>query len=244
MDPFKYQHRWAEILQAPTTEQISMLEARDRELEAFFNMDGRCGLHIPYRWDQIWEALKAGESWAIACAEDNDRVIESLFASCSCGGSTITFMSAPGTSFAQYASFSVPYDLTILSATASASFPEDSKALISVYTKQPGFGYLTSIWGEGQYITTGGHPNRSEIHNLYGTISATDAIWGPYPFGSPGYTDPWPGPEEWTPPYFVANGGKIDVYVEPDSPTTMDWSGQVVITTDGDHPPVTVTLGP
>lgn len=83
---FNYPYRWQQILtQTSVSTQIQMLEERDRAIENYFFRDGRCPLEIPYRWDQIWEGILNGEAWAIHCAEENDRAVESLFAACECG---------------------------------------------------------------------------------------------------------------------------------------------------------------
>lgn len=81
---FEYPFRWQQIFGKDEASQIAMLEERDRSIEQFFHLGGSCPLELPYRWDQIWPALLLGEDWAIACAEENDRVIEGLFSACDC----------------------------------------------------------------------------------------------------------------------------------------------------------------
>lgn len=88
---FEYPYRWQQILiQTDVSTQIQMLEERDRALEDFFYRGGKCPLELPFRWDQIWPGVAAGEAWAVACAEENDRAIEALFANCSCSVEGLT----------------------------------------------------------------------------------------------------------------------------------------------------------
>lgn len=82
---FEYQYRWSQILGSPLDEQITMLEADMQALEQAVTDSGGCRLEFPYRWSQFWEGLLAGEPWAIACAEENDRAMEARFGQCTCG---------------------------------------------------------------------------------------------------------------------------------------------------------------
>lgn len=107
MDAFNYPYRWAQLLDKPLEDQISMLETRDSALEAFFFEDGRCALELPYRWDQIWEGVLAGDSWAISCAEENDRTIEALFARCNCGP-TFSFLTT-GPAYGGFSNNETPF---------------------------------------------------------------------------------------------------------------------------------------
>lgn len=82
---FEYPYRWEQILATGDVGvQIQLLESNMSALEQAVNDAGGCVLEFPFRWSQFWEALKAGESWAIGIAEENDRAIEFRFGRCVC----------------------------------------------------------------------------------------------------------------------------------------------------------------
>lgn len=82
---FEYPYRWSQILSASSpAEQIQLLEHNMTALEHAVTAAGGCTLEFPFRWSQFWEALVAGESWAVGIAEENDRAIEFRFGRCSC----------------------------------------------------------------------------------------------------------------------------------------------------------------
>lgn len=82
---FDFPYRWDQILSASSpSEQIQLLEHNMSALEAAVTSSGGCTLEFPFRWSQFWEALLAGESWAVGIAEENDRAIEFRFGRCTC----------------------------------------------------------------------------------------------------------------------------------------------------------------
>lgn len=83
---FEYPYRWGQILTNPDPKvQIELLTANMEALEQAVTASGGCTLEFPFRWTQFWEALVAGESWAVGIAEENDRAIEFRFGRCTCG---------------------------------------------------------------------------------------------------------------------------------------------------------------
>lgn len=87
---FNYTYRWFQILNEDEAVQIALLDARDQALEQAIIDSGGCVLELPYRWSQLVSGMARGEAWAFDCAEDNDRVIEDRFSSCSCASGIVT----------------------------------------------------------------------------------------------------------------------------------------------------------
>lgn len=149
---FQYPFRWSQVFEASSIdEQISLLESRDNTLELFIHLGGGCALDLPYRWAQLWPGLLAGEEWAIACAEENDRAIESLFGGCSCCSSTFSFEASGfvGGGFGYATGFTA---ISALGANAFVSVTYDDLIL------EVGFDNVTltieDLGGEGSILAT------------------------------------------------------------------------------------------
>lgn len=81
---FEYPYRWAQIIREDPLTQVSMLTTRDVSLANAVSTQGGCPLELPYQWVEILPLMLDGDVDGFMLAEENDRVIESRFAGCSC----------------------------------------------------------------------------------------------------------------------------------------------------------------
>lgn len=197
-NPYKwgYPTRWSQLVGLNEADQVALLEERDRSLEQFFFMNGSCPIEMPYRWDQVLPGLIRGESWATACLEENDRTVESIFDTCTCGGLNVVFRTPVGdegvppnyetTGFWGDAESMGYTELTLTRITMDMRFyPTD---VCYAFGRILSDFEPTSIcqWGEGSYGTTGiGLPVRADVLNLpdgaSSILSLDETNAGPYP---------------------------------------------------------------